>query len=375
MTVRNPMISALLPASAGRIMVERRPRNRPLAMDFCIIDPLNEPSWDDLVSMHDGGTFFHSAAWARVLSKTYGHQPMYLRCSRGSEVAALIPLMEVQSRITGRRGVGLPFTDMCAPLMYNDGEAKEVIDTVSQIAAERRWKYFEIRDAKLLNGGAAPSVSYLGHCLNLDGGARRCFSRCSASAQRAVRKAEAAGVKVETSRFADAMEVFYKLHARTRKKHGAPPQPYTFFENIQSEVMERGLGFVVIASQGVHPVAGAVYFQLGRKGIYKFGASDERFLDVRGNNLVMWKAIEHMAENGGESLHLGRTSVGNEGLRRFKLSWGAKEERIEYVKFDMIKKEWSVSPDRTSGLHAALFRKLPVAVNRLAGRMLYPHLD
>jgi CelD/BcsL family acetyltransferase involved in cellulose biosynthesis len=344
-------------------------------MDVVVIDPLSEPSWDDLVSVHDEGTFFHSAAWARVLSKTYGHRPMYLRCSRGGELTALIPLMEVRSPITGCRGVSLPFTDMCAPLLHADGGAKEVIDAVSQVATERKWKYFEIRDAKLLNGGAVPSVSYLGHHLNLEGGARGCFSRCSAPVQRAVRKAEGVGLKVSTSRSADAMEVFYKLHSRTRKKHGAPPQPYSFFGNIQSEVMERGLGFVVIASQQERPVAGAVYFQLGGKGIYKFGASDERFLNMRGNNLVMWKAIEHLAENGAASLHLGRTSMGNDGLRRFKLSWGAKEERIEYVKFDMTKKKWSVSPDRTSGLHAALFRKLPVGVNRLAGRMLYPHLD
>jgi hypothetical protein len=123
------------------------------------------------------------------------------------------------------------------------------------------------------------------------------------------------------------------------------------------------------------PVAAAVFLQFGKKAVYKFGASDFRVQALRGNNLVMWEAIRVLAENGVESLHFGRTSLDNEGLRRFKLSWGTQEEKLEYLKLDTATGIWVSGRDATSGFHTAVFSRLPLALNRLAGAVIYPHLD
>jgi hypothetical protein len=123
-------------------------------------------------------------------------------------------------------------------------------------------------------------------------------------------------------------------------------------------------------------VAGAVFFHKGSKAVYKFGASDERFQHLRPTNLIFWEAISHLARQGIESLHFGRTSLENEGLRRFKLSWGTTEETINYYRFGSADKNWiSAPPDQTSGFHNAVFARLPLAANRLIGAMIYPHLD
>ena len=70
-----------------------------------LIDPLGDSAWERLVLSHGKGNVFHSAAWAQVLVKTYGHQPFYHHFVRGGEPVALLPLMEVSSPFTGRRGV------------------------------------------------------------------------------------------------------------------------------------------------------------------------------------------------------------------------------------------------------------------------------
>ena len=44
-------------------------------------------------------------AAARVLARTYGHRPHYLACHQEGRLTALIPVMEVCSVFTGRRGV------------------------------------------------------------------------------------------------------------------------------------------------------------------------------------------------------------------------------------------------------------------------------
>jgi lipid II:glycine glycyltransferase (peptidoglycan interpeptide bridge formation enzyme) len=133
------------------------------------------------------------------------------------------------------------------------------------------------------------------------------------------------------------------------------------------------MGMVVVARHEGRPVAASVYFDFGGRAIYKFGASDEAFQHLRGANLVMWAAIKELVRRGVKHLDLGRTSPGNEGLRKFKTGWGAEESRIEYVKFDLKKNKFVTGADETSGWHNRAFRRMPVFLSRAIGAALYKH--
>ena len=47
-------------------------------MNISIINPIKHPDWDDLLLTADRATFFHTTAWARVLSESYGYKPPLL---------------------------------------------------------------------------------------------------------------------------------------------------------------------------------------------------------------------------------------------------------------------------------------------------------
>ena len=121
-------------------------------------------------------------------------------------------------------------------------------------------------------------------------------------------------------------------------------------------------------------MAGAVFFHSGRTCLYKFGASDETFQHLRANNLVMWEAIKWHARRGLGRLDFGRTSLGNGGLRRFKLGWGARERRIDYFRYDQRKAGFVTARDVSSGWHNRIFRMLPVSLSRLIGAAAYRHV-
>src|SRR5690242_11180914 len=79
------------------------------------VNPLEDSSWDARLAATPGASFFHGTPWIRVLVDTYGFNPVFF--VQGDEAArSIVPLMEVDSWLTGRRGVALPFTDECAPL-------------------------------------------------------------------------------------------------------------------------------------------------------------------------------------------------------------------------------------------------------------------
>ena len=58
------------------------------------------------------------------------------------------------------------------------------------------------------------------------------------------------------------------------------------------------------------------------------------------------RRIEMPIQRGAETLHLGRTSMENGDLRRFKLSWDSQEEMIRIFGFDMARGAW-LNPRRT----------------------------
>jgi hypothetical protein len=325
--------------------------------------------------MHRDATIFHSTAWARVLVDTYGHHPCYVQMSLNGNLLALVPMMEVQSVLTKSRGVCLPFSDYCAPLTFSSFGNELVTQKLQQIAHERCWSYFELRSHSIIPHDVPASESYYGHSLDLKIGSEALISNFSSSVQRAVRKAQRSGLSVSLQASPDAMAQFYKLHVRTRRRHGVPPQPRSFFINIQRHLISAGYGFIVLVECQKRPVAGAMFFKLGRHAVYKFAASDERLQELRANNLAMFEGIKYLAEQGAETLHFGRTDKENEGLRRFKLSWGATEEEIGYARFEMASGSWKHSRDGRSTLHKHIFRASPIWLNRLAGAMIYSHLD
>ena len=335
-------------------------------------DPTVDASWDDAVSRHPAGTAFHTAGWAKVLMSTYGQKPFY-GMGEGSDFdCPLIPMMEVRSWLSGCRGVSLPFTDFCSPLGGTDATN---FASLCELGRARGWQRIEMRGSGVIPDDAKPSAEYLGHELDLRPGLDCVVQGYTRAARAGTRKAKDSGVVASISASSAAMHQYYALHARTRRRHGAPPQPWGFFENLQHHVMERGLGFTVLARICNVPVAGAVFLCSGTRAVYKYGAADLSAQAFRPSNLVMATAISHLVDLGMESLHFGRTAPENEGLRFFKAGWGAQEERIRYYLYDLTTKRWLNGPDRVPRFCTALFRRLPLTLNRAIGSLLYPHLD
>ena len=134
---------------------------------LAVIDPTVDPAWDRLVASHPASTIFHSSAWMRVLCETYGHKPIGLVWSNNGEAKALLPLLEVASILTGRRGVCLPFTDFCEPLFFDGFDSTVLLQELQRLARERGWNSFEARGKLDAVVPARPSFVFYGHSLDL----------------------------------------------------------------------------------------------------------------------------------------------------------------------------------------------------------------
>lgn len=112
-------------------------------------------------------SFFHSSSWARVLSESYGYKPLYLTILDNNRILGLTPLMQINSFLTGKRGVSLPFTDYCEPIVSDEVPFKAILDFVSIYGKRRGCEYIEFRGGQDFFEKEEPSEDYFGLPLTL----------------------------------------------------------------------------------------------------------------------------------------------------------------------------------------------------------------
>jgi hypothetical protein len=326
---------------------------------------LDDPHWGAFVSSRPEATPFHHPAWAVFLSEAYNFNAFAIALERNQSLIAGIPVLEVRNLLGRRRWVSLPFSDECGPL----GEA--VPDLAVAIDAARHAAgigSYEVR-AHLPAGIARPHA--VSHQLALGGDLELLMRSYRASVRQGIRVAAKEGVVVRQAMHAhDLTHTFYALHIATRRRLGVPVQRRRYFELLWDRVLASGNGFALIAERDDVALAAAVFLQSNGVVLYKYGASDARYWRLRANSALFHEAISRGVASGVRLFDWGRTDIEDEGLRRFKASWGSSEHELVYTTLG-AESAALVGGGRGAALSRAVIRRSPSAVGRLAGALLY----
>ena len=325
-----------------------------------------EPDWRDFALKHPSALPYHHPAWTETIVDTYGFKPFALtvRSPKGDVLGGL-PFVELGGRLRGKRWVALPFTDACPPLTapeLNGGLGAVVSGAAEQagIAAVEVRGPLGVPDAETERGVV--------HRLTL-GEPDELFGKFGSQVRRNIRKAERSGLTLRVAELEeDLTDVYFALHADTRRRLGVPTQPRRFFAALWQRMLAADLGFALLVYREHEPIAGAVFLEWNGVVIYKFGASDARHWALRPNNLIFWEAIKRAWDSGAKVLDFGRSDFEDEGLRAFKRSWGAVEEPLVYA---TLGRPAQVSTGSAERLLKPVLRRSPVWVGRGLGELFY----
>ena len=339
-----------------------------------VINPLKYPDWNELLMTNPDASFFHTDNWARVLFESYGYIPEYLSVKKNGTLVALLPFMVIDSFLTGRRGVSLPFSDSSDPIATDESLYRELVDYAVRYGKQSGWRNIEIRGGRCPRREMATYSEFYGHRLSLWRKEKAIFDGFRTNTKRNIKESLKAGVCVTFSSSMEAVEAFYRMNLCTRKAHGIPPQPKKFFRKIQEHILEKNMGTVALASREGQYLAGAVFFHFCPTVFYKYGASHESGKLLRANNLVMWEAIRFYKEKGYRNFLFGRTEYENPGLRHYKKGYGAAEEIISYFNYD-LRRDCPARKKPKRGMDIKkIYRLVPIPLSKLVGTLIYRHV-
>lgn len=345
------------------------------------IEPLNDPRWDGFLQKHPRASLFHSSPWLRALSRTYGYRPIaYTTSTAGVDLRNAIVLCRVDSWLTGRRLVSLPFSDHCEPLV-DTVEDQDILTGALEGEVERGCcRYLEIRplaDFELVTPLRHATATYAFHQLDLRPSLDAIFRNFHKnSTQRKIRRAEREGLSYREGNTRDLLEVFFRLFTLTRKRQGLAPQSKKWFANLM-DCFGDALK-IRAAFRGEQAIAAMVTIRYKDTLTYKYGCSDAAFNHLGCMHLLFWNAIQEAKSSGLRFLDFGRSNADQQGLITFKNRWGATQSILAYSRysvaenathlFDLYSSQW-----KTRAVKSVL-KHISPSFLPFIGQIVYQHI-
>jgi len=327
-------------------------------------------------------SLFHSREWLEALRQTYGYQPIVFTTSPPSaDLANAIVFCQIESWLTGRRLVSLPFSDHCELLVDRPEDLSILMAAIDEELEKGKWRYVEARPLASIPGRANQRAAkiYYHHQMNLAPSIDELFRNLHKdSIQRKIRKAEREKLDYQEGTTDSLLDSFYELLVLTRRRHCVPPQPKRWFRTLR-DCFGSALKIRIATKQG-KPIAGMLTIRHKDCLIYKYGGSDPRFGTLGGMHLLYWKSIQEAKNDGLKSFDLGRSDAHQAGLITFKRRWGADESKLTYWRlggsresdtshtFDLLRENWK------SRLAKYVFANMPTSLLPAVGSLLYKHI-
>lgn len=281
--------------------------------------------WKEYLLTNLNSTVYHTPEWLSFLTKTFGYKPKYLfSIDECGVIDGFLPLMKVESKLTGNRIESLPFSHWTQPL----GNVEGIVTEFLQQFSEENALSIQI-NAPITSSGFIQKNSFCTHILDLNKTKDELWKGLDRGSTRwAVNKSKKEGVVAELSSNERELREFYELNCLTKKELGVPCHPFSFFQNLFQCLGDMVTLYVSRYDDTI--IGGGVMLQYNGKVIYGYGAAKPDSLKKYPYNAFLWKSIEDSLEQKCSTFDFGRTSHENTGLIQFKQKWGAQRQELTY---------------------------------------------
>ena len=345
-------------------------------MSVYTLDPLEDPRWPEFLERHPSASVFHSRGWLDPLRRLYGYEPIaYTTSPPRAQLANGLVFCRIDSWLTGRRLVSLPFSDHSEPLADNEEDFHQLLAFLDRDLKGENWKYIEIRPSQrsvASSAGFEKSDTFYHHRMDLRPPLEVLFRSFHKNCvQRKIHRAEREALTYEAGRSEVLLRKFYQLLLLTCRRKRLPPQPIAWFRDLINSVGDSLT--IHVASKDSRPVASILTLSFKRTLVYKYGCSDTRFNSLGGTHFLLWNAIQQAKRSGLHEFDLGRSDLQTPGLVTFKDRWGTTRSTINYLR-SSTSSTLSVRTPRTMRIAKHIFARMPDNFLIATGKMLYRHI-
>lgn len=283
--------------------------------------------WDAFVRRCPDATFFHLSGWQRVIEDAFGHRTWFYYAEQDGEIAGVLPLGEIRSRLFGHSLVALPFC-VYGGAAADTPAARTLLENAAHgLARELGVAHLEYRGMKPAHpGDPAYATRDLYYTFRKPiGPDNEANLLAIPRKQRAmVRKGEKLGLTSEID--TDVRRMFQAFSASVHRL-GTPVLPERYFAMLKQVFGEQCEVRVIV--QGRELVSAVLSFYFRNEVIPYYGGGRDIARQVAGNDYLYWSLMRDAAQRGCTLFDFGRSKAGT-GAFDFKRFWGFEAQPLGY---------------------------------------------
>ena len=326
--------------------------------------------WDAFVEAHPQGTFFHLSAWRGLIEDVFRHKTWFLLAERAGDIAGVLPLAEVKSRLFGHALTSLPFCVYGGAI--GDAEAVSELEAEAErIAMQLGVQHLEYRNVEPRHADWPRQDLYVTFRKSIDPDVEANMLAIPRKQRAMVRK----GIKNNlTSHIDEDVERFFALYADNVLRHGTPALPKRFFAALKDTFGERCEVLTVTGEDG-KALSSVLSFYFRDEVLPYYAGDDLAARDFAANDFKYWELMRRACERGCKVFDYGRSKIGT-GPYSFKKNWGFEPQPLSYeyrlYKRDGVPQNNPMNPKYRAFI--ALWRRLPIGVANAIGPYIVRNL-
>jgi len=333
--------------------------------------PADHLRWDAFVETCPNATFFHRIGWQRIIEEVFRHRTHYLLAERGGEIAGVLPLAHVRSRLFGRALVSLPFA-VYGGVASSDAEAVAALHAAAvDLARELGVGHLELRNLARTEPDWPQQDLYVTFRKPILPEVEANLLAIPRKQRAMVRKGIGRGL---TSEIDAGVDRFFALYADNVHRHGTPPYPKRYFEALREAFGDACQVLTVLSPQG-EPVSSVLSFYFRDEVLPYYAGDLESARELAANDFKYWELMRRACERGVRVFDYGRSKRGT-GSFDFKKNWGFEPTPLAY-EYKLFKREAIPQNNPANPKYRAMiavWRRLPRRVAIVIGPSIVRNL-
>jgi FemAB-related protein (PEP-CTERM system-associated) len=295
------------------------------------LDEGAEAAWDAFVAGRREATFFHRAAWGRVIGRAFGHAPHFLMAEQDGAVVGVLPLVLMRSALFGSSLVSLPFCVYAGPLAVDAAACNALASAAIDAMRRTRRKVLELRLREEPDEGWLDPATWVQRP-NLYVTFRKPIVADDEANMKAIPRKQRAMVRkgIEhglTSTVDQNVDGLHAIYAESVRNLGTPVFARRYFR-VLGEAFRDCLD-VLTVRDGATPVASVMNFYWRDEVLPYYGGGTAAARECYANDFMYWEVMRRAASRGCRLFDYGRSKLGT-GAYSFKKNWGFEPAPLQY---------------------------------------------
>lgn len=334
------------------------------------LTPAEYTQWDEYVKSHQQGSFFHLSGWQQVIAKSFNHDCYFLYVEVDGNVAGVLPLVEVKSKLFGHALISTPFCVYGGAIADSSDYVRQLEKEACQLAEKLSVDYLELRYQEKQDSALLLKQAHSTFGFEIAEEQEQILASIKKKQRAVIRHSLKNELTFSQQSGKNNLSDFYQLLSTSYRNLGTPIFSKSYFTHLV-EVFGDDVDIAVIKNKDNELSSTVMNFYFNEQVLPYYGGGNDSARGLKSADFMYYQVMCNASERGYRWYDFGR-SKNDSGPYKYKKNWGMEPKSLYYYYHLVNAPDLpNLSPNNPKyKLFIQMWQKLPLKVSQIVGPFL-----